>query len=395
MRSLPRNVWLLTISLSLFMSLSVFVIFLGGIIGQSLAPYASLSTLPVAMIVAGTATSIVPVVYIMSKIGRRRTFLGVCVYTITVIALAITALQIKSFYLFCLATFLFGVTTATMNQFRFAAIESVDKNLSATATSAVLIGGLVSAFLGPELATLGKDWFDTAFVGSFLLLSTCFVLAFLLLWFYQPNHTPKIKQQQSGRSLKIIIKQPVFIVAMSSAAVGYVIMSYIMTATPMSMHVIDGFSLAQTKFVIQSHVIAMFLPSLFTPIIVKLFGLSKMMMIGIMLYLICIVIGYTNHSLNSYWMALILLGLGWNFLFIGGTSLLPRAYHEDEKFKVQSVNDFLIFGMQAMASLSAGWFVFNFGWEVVLLSTVPLLLLQLSILLWWLKKKPTQSQIKS
>jgi len=385
MYKLPHNVWLLTISLALFMSLSIFVILLGGIIGQSLAPYASLSTLPVAMLVVGTAASIIPVNYIMSKIGRRRTFLGVCIYTIAIIALVIIALEVKAFYLFCLSTFLFGATTATMNQFRFAAIESVDKNLSATATSAVLIGGLVSAFLGPELAILGKDWFDTAFVGSFLLLSGCFIVAFLLLWFYQSSHAPlQAKQQQSGRSLKIIIKQPVFIIAISSAAVGYVVMSYIMTATPMSMHIIDGFSLMQTKFVIQSHVVAMFLPSLFTPMIVKLFGLRKMMIIGIILYLACIIIGY-SHSLHEYWVALILLGLGWNFLFIGGTSLLPRAYHQNEKFKVQSINDLLIFSMQGIASLSAGWFVFNFGWEVVLLSTVPLLLLQLLVLLWWLK----------
>ncbi|CAC9646595.1 Uncharacterized MFS-type transporter [uncultured Gammaproteobacteria bacterium] len=390
MYSLPRNVWLLAISLSLFMSLTVFLIFLGGIIGQSLAPNIGLSTLPVAMIAVGTASSIIPVVYIMSKIGRRRTFLGVCVYTIAVIALAIMALELKSFYLFCLSTFLFGVTAATMNQFRFAAIESVDENLSATATSAVLIGGLVSAFLGPELATLGKDWLDTAFVGSFLLLSICFIVAFLLLWFYRSDYVSEPEQKQSGRSLGVIIKQPVFIVAVSSAAVGYVIMSYIMTATPISMHVIDGFSLAQTKLVIQSHVIAMFLPSLFTPIVVKLFGLSKMMIIGIILYFACIIIGY-NHSLTNYWAALILLGLGWNFLFIGGTSLLPKAYHDIEKFKVQSVNDFLIFAMQAMALLSAGWFVFNFGWGVVLLSTIPLLLLQLSILWWWLRKKPTHA----
>uniref|UniRef100_UPI0034DF9593 MFS transporter n=1 Tax=Candidatus Thiodubiliella endoseptemdiera TaxID=2738886 RepID=UPI0034DF9593 len=323
---------------------------------------------------------------IMSKIGRRRTFLGVCIYTIAVIAFAIMALELKSFYLFCLATFLFGVTAATMNQFRFATIESVDKNLNATATSVVLIGGLVSAFLGPELAILGKDWFDTAFVGSFLLLSACFLFAFLLLWFYQSNQIPSIQQKQSGRSLRTIVKQPVFIIAISSATVGYVVMSYIMTATPMSMHIIDGFSLEQTKFVIQSHVIAMFLPSLFTPMVVKLFGLRKMMIIGIILYLACIVIGY-SHSLHEYWAALILLGLGWNFLFIGGTSLLPHAYHENEKFKVQSINDFLIFAMQGIALLSAGWFVFNFGWEVVLLSTVPLLLLQLLVLWWWLRNK--------
>ncbi len=391
---LPRNVWLLAVSLALFMSLPVFVVFLGGIIGQSLVANDNLSTIPVAMIVIGTASSVIPVVYIMSKIGRRRTFLWVCVYTIAVIALAIVALELKSFYLFCLATFLFGGTAATMNQFRFAAIESVETDLSATAASTVLIGGLVSAFLGPEIATLGKDWFDTTFVGSFLLLSSCFVVGFFLLWFYRSDCAikskpqPQQKQKQSGRSLGIIIKQPLFIIATSSAAVGYIVMSYIMTATPMSMHIIDEFSLVQTKFVIQSHVIAMFLPSLFTPIVVKLFGLSKMMIIGIVLCLSCVVIGY-GHSLNNYWLALILLGLGWNFLFIGGTSLLPKAYNSVEKFKVQSANDFLIFTMQAIAALSAGWLVFNFSWEIVLLSTVPLLLLQLSLLWWWLRNKPT------
>ncbi len=384
MFALPRNVWILTASLSLFMSLSVFVIFLGGIIGQSLAPVESLSTLPVAMIVVGTASGIIPINRIMSIIGRRRTFLGVCVYTLVIISLAITALIIESFYLFCMATFLFGITTATMNQFRFAAIESVSENLRATATSAVLIGGLVSAFLGPELATLGKDIFDTSFVGSFVLLSGCFFLAFAFLWFYQQTMVTDETQDIPARGLSVIIKQPVFIIAMSSAAVGYIVMSYIMTATPMSMHIIDNFSLEHTKFVIQSHVIAMFLPSLFTPFIVKLLGLSKMMIAGVLLYFVCIAIAYTGHALDNYWMALILLGLGWNFLFIGGTSLLPSTYHEHEKFKVQSLNDFLIFSLQAIASLSAGWFVFNFGWEVVLLSVLPLLILQFIMLTWWL-----------
>ena len=371
------------------MSLSVFVIFLGGIIGQTLAPSDSLSTLPVALLVVGTASGIIPINKIMSTFGRRKTFLGVCVYTLVIITLAISALEIQSFYLFCSAAFLFGITTATMNQFRFAAIESVEENLSATATSAVLIGGLVSAFLGPELATLGRDIFETDFVGSFVLLGGCFITAFVLLWFYQQTSILKPQQDEATRNLNTIIKQPVFIVAMSSAAVGYIVMSYLMTATPMSMHVIDGFSLEQTKFVIQSHVIAMFLPSLFTPFIVKILGLGKMMFTGVLLYVACIAIALSGHALDNYWISLILLGLGWNFLFIGGTSLLPKAYHEHEKFKVQSVNDFLIFSLQAIASLSAGWFVFNFGWEVVLLSVVPLLITQLMILLWWLNKKHT------
>ncbi len=387
MLTLPRNVWLLTAGLALFMSLSVFVIFLGGIIGQNLAPMDSLSTLPVALLVVGTASGIIPINRIMSIFGRRRTFLGVCIYTLGIIALAIVALNSQSFYLFCTATFLFGITTATMNQFRFAAIESVDHHLSATATSAVLIGGLISAYLGPEIAILGQDLFGTQFIGSFALLSLCFVLAFVLLWFYHPNHITSTNHPSSGRELRTIIKQRVFIVAMSSAAVGYVVMSYIMTATPMSMHVIDGFSLEHTKLVIQSHVIAMFLPSLFTPWIVKLLGLSKMMIVGVLLYFICVAIALSGHALDNYWIALILLGLGWNFLFIGGTSLLPQSYTESEKFKVQSVNDFLIFSLQAIASLSAGWFVFNYGWEVVLLSVVPLLIAQLLILLWWLRIK--------
>ncbi|MCH9646302.1 MAG: MFS transporter [Proteobacteria bacterium] len=384
---LPRNVWLLTGGLALFMSLSVFVIFLGGIIGQNLAPTDSLSTLPVALLVVGTASGIIPINRIMSRFGRRRTFLGVCIYTVGIISLAILALTSQSFYLFCTTTFLFGITIATMNQFRFAAIESVDQTLSATATSAVLIGGLISAYLGPEIALLGQDLASVQFVGSFALLSLCFVLAFILLWFYQPNHISTPTHVSSGRSLRNIIKQPVFIIAISSAAIGYVVMSYLMTATPMSMHVIDGFSLAHTKFVIQSHVIAMFLPSLFTPWIVRLMGLSKMMIVGVLLYFICVGIALSGHALNNYWIALILLGLGWNFLFIGGTSLLPQSYSDTEKFKVQSVNDFLIFSLQAIASLSAGWFVFNYGWEVVLLSVVPLLIAQLLILLWWLRIK--------
>ena len=383
MFALPRNVWILTASLSLFMSLSVFVIFLGGIIGQTLAPSDNLSTLPVALLVVGTASGIIPVNKVMSIFGRRKTFLGVCIYTLAIIALAITALQIQSFYLFCIATFLFGITTATMNQFRFAAIESMAHNLSATATSAVLIGGLVSAFLGPELATLGKNIFETTFIGSFVLLSGCFLVAFALLWFYQQTNIIEKSQDTPTRSLQTIIKQPVFIIAMSSAAVGYIVMSYLMTATPMSMHVIDGLSLEKTKFVIQLHVIAMFLPSLFTPIIVKFLGLRKMMLTGVLLYFVCVGIALSGHALDNYWIALILLGLGWNFLFIGGTSLLPQSYNENEKYTVQSANDFLIFSLQAIAALSAGWFVFNFGWEVVLLSVVPLLVIQLIILVLW------------
>lgn len=368
------------------MSLAVFIVFVGGIVGTTLATTKSLATLPVAMIVVGTASSIVPVVRLMAMFGRRKVFLGVCLLTIALIGLSIYALIMKSFVLFCVSSFGFGVTTATMNQFRFAAIESVDSTQTPTAAAIVLLGGLISAYLGTEVATLGKDWFDVEFSGSFLLLALMFVVAFFLLLMFSPAKKFNAKESYVKRKLIEIVKQGVFIVAVSSAITGYGVMSFIMTATPVSMHVMDGFSLEQTKYVIQSHVVAMFLPSLFTAFIVKYLGISRMMLVGTIILLSAVLVAYIDRFLGNYWIALILLGLGWNFLFIGGTSLLPRTYNENEKYKVQSLNDFLIFGFQAFAALSAGWFVFNFGWKITLLSATPLLGAQFILILWWLRR---------
>jgi MFS family permease len=385
MFQLPKNVWILTLSTALFMSLSVFMVFVGGIIGDSLTPVKSLSTLPVALGVVGTAFTIIPVIRLMSLYGRSKVFLGVCAYTIALIMVSIASLTIGSFVLFCLVSFGFGVTFATMYQFRFAAIESVKSDQRATAAAVVLLGGLASAYLGTEAATLGRDWFSVEFVGSFLLLALLMVVAFILLLFFKPAKKFSTQENRSKRSLSEIIKQSVFLIAVSSAITGYVAMSFIMTATPVSMHIMDGFSLEQTKQVIQSHVVAMFLPSLLTALIVKYLGISRMMLAGVILLFSAIIVAYIDRSLGNYWLALILLGLGWNFLFIGGTSLLPRAYNENEKYKVQSINDFLIFGFQAIAALSAGWFVFNYSWELTLLSVIPLLIAQLLLTLWWLK----------
>ena len=385
MLQLPKNVWILAISLALFMSLSVFMLFVGGIVGNTLATSKSLSTLPVATIVVGTALSIIPVIRLMSMFGRKKVFLSVCLYSIALIGLSIYSILIESFILFCFSSFCLGANVATMNQFRFAAIESVNTNQRTTATAVVLLGGLLAAYLGTEIATLGRDWFEVDFIGSFVLLALLFVAAFVLLCFFQPAEKFHEQVDKSKRPLIEIIKQGSFVVAVGAATTGYVVMSFVMTATPVSMHLMDGFSLENTKFVLQSHVIAMFLPSLFTAMIVKYLGLSRMMILGVILLLISVTIAYLDNSLNSYWWSLILLGLGWNFLFIGGTNLLPRSYNENEKFKVQSINDFVIFGFQAFAALSAGWFVFNYSWEITMLSVIPLLVFQLLLLLWWLK----------
>jgi len=391
MLQIPKNVWLLATCSAFFMSVAVVMVFVGGIIGNSLTHVKDLSTLPVAIIVVGTALAILPVNRLMSLFGRKRVFLSICLYTIATIGLGIYAIYTESFPLFCLSSFLLGATAATMYQFRFAAIESVQEEQRTTAIAIVLLGSLLSAYLGPEVATLGKNWFEIDFIGSFVLLALLFIPAFVLLCFFQPVEKLHEQVEKSRRPLIEIIKQDSFIVAASAATTGYVVMSFVMTATPVSMHVMDGFSLEHTKFVIQSHVIAMFLPSLFTAMIVKYLGLSRMMILGVVILIISVTTAYLDQSLNSYWWSLMLLGLGWNFLFIGGTNLLPRSYNENEKFKVQSVNDFMIFGFQAFAALSAGWFVFNFSWEVTMLSVIPLLAFQLLLLLWWLKHNKQES----
>lgn len=386
MFNLPKNVWILTACQSLFMSLSVFMVFVAGIIGSGLSPIKSLSTLPVATIVVGTAISVIPVIKLMSIFGRKKVFLSVCIYTILIIGLSILSIIYELFFLFSFSSLCLGASVATMMQFRFAAIESVDPEKRPLATAVVILGGLISAFIGTEIATLGKNYFETDFVGSFTILAFLFVIAFILMSFFKPAVKFKEQTSQSKRSLFDIIKQGSFLVAVSAATTGYVVMSFIMTATPVSMHVMDGFSLHQTKVVLQSHVIAMFLPSLFTAFLLKYIGLTRIMLLGVALFFTSIFIAFSSHALSYYWWSLVLLGLGWNFLFIGGTNLLPKSYNENEKFQVQSINDFLIFGLQALAALSAGWFVFNFGWEVVLISTIPLLFFQLFILIWWLKK---------
>ncbi|MEQ8364119.1 MAG: MFS transporter [Cyclobacteriaceae bacterium] len=387
MVSLPRNVWLLTIAQSLMMAVSSMVVFAGGLIGTKLAPVDKLSTLPIACMVIGTACAVVPVTFLMKRLGRKRSFIFILIYSILISLLAAYTIYLQAFYLFCASTFLFGVTNACVMQFRFAAMESVTPELIPNAASSVLLGGIAAAFIGPEAAVFGKDLFSTEFLGSFLILALLFATALVVLLGFKNPKIEFVEFENTPRTMKVISKQPVFWVAILSAAVGYMIMSFIMTATPVSMHVMDGHSLSQTKWVIQSHIVAMYLPSIFAAWIVKKLGITKMMIYGLIAYLICLAIAYSGHHLGNYWISLILLGIGWNFLFIGGTTLLPQSYLPNERFKVQAFNEFMVFGTQAIASLSAGWIVYAVGWETMLLFTLPIIFLQLIVILRWSPSK--------
>ncbi len=387
MNRLPKNVWILTIAQALMLSVSSMVVFVGGLVGTHLAPFENLATLPVASVVVGTAVTIPPVTLLMNTIGRRRSFFIIGIYSVLVALLASYAISISNFYLFCLSTFLFGATYSCVMQFRFASMESVNEELIPRAASMVLVGGIAAAFLGPEIAVFGKDLLNVEFAGSFILLAGLFVIAMLFLTGFRNPIPQEVGTQDKQRSLKEIFKQRVFWVAILSATIGYAVMSFIMTATPVSMHVMDGHSLSHTKWVIQSHIVAMFLPSLITAWIINKLGLPKMMITGLIAYLICIAIAFAGKHLENYWVSLVLLGIGWNFLFIGATTLLPQCYKPSERFKVQAVNDFVIFGTQAVASLSAGWFIFAVGWKILLLINLPFILFQLVVILKWQGKR--------
>ncbi|MEP5611990.1 MAG: MFS transporter [Cyclobacteriaceae bacterium] len=375
MKGLSKNVWVLTVGLSLMLSCSSLVVFLGGIIGTELAPSGELSTLPVASIIVGTALFTIPVALLMKKLGRRATFLLMFTISIGFSLLGAYSIYVSSFYLFCFSLLLMGMSIATLNQFRFAAMESVKVDLIPLAASTVLLGGIAAAYIGPEVALAGRTLLSVEYVGSFLLLSGLFALGLVTVSFYRNTQQSEENKKESGRSLSTIVRQPVFLAAVASAAVGYAIMSFIMTATPVSMHVMDGHSLEDTKWVIQSHILAMFLPSLVSGYFIKKIGNVKMIFIGIVAFVVCKAIAYSGHQVAHYWWSLLLLGVGWNFLFIGGTTLLPFSYETNERFKVQAVNDFIIFGTQAISALSAGFIVHALGWETLLLISIPFLVI--------------------
>ncbi len=391
MNIMPKNVWTLTIAQALMMSMNSLNVFVGGLVGNEMAPDPKLATLPVASIVVGTALSTVPVAAMMKHLGRKWTFLLVAVYSVLIALLAAYAIYLQEFYFFVICTFLLGLNAATLLQYRFAAMESVPGALIPKAASYVLLGGVASAFIGPEVAIAGKDLFAIAFVGSYVLLAGIFVLAGLVLLGYENNQITPHLESGEQRSLIEICRNPVFWVAVIGATVGYAVMTFIMTATPVSMHVMDGINLSDTKWTIQSHIVAMFVPSIITGWLIEKLGIAKMMIAGLLIYLVCIVVAYSGHGFHHYFGALLLLGVGWNFLFVGGTALLPQAYRTTERYKVQGLNELIVFSVQAVAGLSAGWVVFSLGWERLLLMTLPLILIQFGVILFWLKKKGKNS----
>ncbi|UZE96744.1 MFS transporter [Alkalimarinus alittae] len=383
MKTLPFNVWLLMVVGSIAMTAAPMVVFTGGFIGAALAPSSSLATLPVAILVVGTAVAVIPVAFLMQRIGRKRAFLLGSFISTCGALLSAFSISTQSFWGFCGGIFFLGAGLAFVQQYRFAAMESVEPNKMASAAARVLLGGLIAAYVGPEISLASKDVLATPYAGGFVILAVLYLGGSALILLYKPNPIPVAEHKNKGRGLSVIAAQPLFWAAVLSAAVGYAVMSFIMTATPLSMHTQMGHSLEDTKWVIQSHIMAMFLPSFFSGWLVGRFGSSNIMLAGVFTFVLCIIIGFVDQSLMNYWASLVLLGIGWNFLFVGGTALLPQSYREGEQFKAQGFNEFFVFGLQAVASLSSGWVLYTLGWQALLVICVPLLFVVVLAIYCW------------
>jgi MFS family permease len=390
-----RNIPILSVSQALASCGPAILVLLGGIIGAEIAPRPTLATLPMALMVVGTAIFTIPAAMIMKAIGRRRGFTGAAIMAGLAALLLAYATSQENFLLFCIGTVFIGANGAFMVQYRFAASESVAPQFAGKAVSFTLLGGVAAGFLGPEIVKWSKDWLPAAglYVGSFVSLAILYALAALNLSFLKDILLLGFEDQQAERPLIEIVSQPTYQVAVLAAVVAYGVMVFVMTAAPIQMHNLSGFSLNQTALVIQSHIIAMYLPSLATGVLLERLGLLRVMLMGVASLMASVSVGFFSLGFAGYWATLVLLGLGWNFLFVGATVLLTRSYLPGERFKAQATNDFAVFGVQALGSLSAGTILFVAGWETLTLVTIPfLLLIFLAILLLRQRLLPAASQ---
>jgi len=355
---------------------AIVLVTLGGIIGSGLAGNRALATLPVSVMVISVAATTIPATLLMRAIGRK---FGSALASLSAAAsalLAAYAVTVSSFPLFIAATAIFGINMAFTQQYRYAAVESVKHNHAGRAISIVLFGAIGGAFVGPELVKHAPSWLgDVPYVGTLMAVAALYVVQSLLFLLLGPLRGEEHgTTMQSHRPLAQIVRQKVFIVAVLGGTVAYGVMTLIMTATPLSMHINDGFSLEVTANVIRGHVLGMYVPSLVSGLLIERLGTVRMMTVGAMALLAAALLGLQGQSIMHYWFALVMLGVGWNFLYVGGTTMLTLTYSMAERFKAQAVNEFSVFGTSAIASLLAGTVMYYYGWYTLVLVPIPLLL---------------------
>ena len=374
---LNKNLFILSVGQIFSFTSPVVSVLLSGIIGSSMTDINYLATLPTALMIVGTAFGSLIASKIMKMKGRKFGFSLASIINSLFSLFCAYAILINSFELFCLGNLIIGLSVAFAQQYRFAASESVEKSNIPKAISLILLLGIVASLLGANIVSITKDFHQTTYVGSYIAMTLLTIIPFFFFVFYKNEEKIESKIIKSQKSIFELLSNKNIQLSILSAGIGYTTMSTLMTATPISMNMMHGFSLFSTGIVLQMHVVGMFLPSLLTGDLIKIFGHKKMIYSGIIILLITIIIHFNFETYYGYMIGLVLLGIGWNFLFVSGTSLLVVSYNKEDKFLAQGVNDFVVFSSQALGSLSAGIILFSTSWQTLNLICLPLLIILL------------------
>jgi len=372
MQTTSKNVLVLASCQALNVTGNVTLISLNGLAGHVLADNKALATLPVTAWVLGSALATMPVSLLMHRVGRARGFMLGAVIGMLGAVLCAAAIQLHDFWLFCAGNFVCGAYNAGAGYYRFAAADSATADGKERAISLVLTGGLIGGVLGPEASKITKDLLATPFLGSYASLLVLQALVILLVQQLQIPPLTKAEQAEGGRPLGTLARQPVYLVAVLAGSVAYAVMNLLMTATPLAMQSCHH-SYSDSAFVIEWHVLGMYAPAFFTGSLIKRFGVLEIMLTGVALNLACVGIALSGVDLPHFWTALVLLGIGWNFLFVGGTTLLTEAYTPVERAKAQGLNDAVMFASMGVSSASAGLLVTSAGWQMVNYASLPFL----------------------
>ena len=356
------------------------VVLLGGIITSQIMLKDSLATVPMTLMIIGIAISAPIASRFMSIWGRQKGFLFSSLLSCLALIICSIAIYLENFFIFALGNFLIGSSQAFIHQYRFAASESVAKEFIPRSISIILLLGIVSALLSSNFAEYFKDFFPSnLFLGSYIFLSFTAIIPFFVLLFYKETKTSNNQSKFEIETIFKLLKNMKIIQSIVSAGIGYFTMAIIMTATPLHMHLVNKFTLFETSIVIQLHVIGMFLPSLFSGDLIKKFGNTNIIYTGVIILFLSVLINTFFDVYYSYMLGLILLGIGWNFLFVSGSSLLVVSYEEKDKFTAQGLNDFIVFSTQGIGSLSAGFLLYFSNWTIINLLCVPLLIIVLVV----------------
>ena len=376
-----KNVVILAACQALLFTGNVILIALNGLVGFSFAADKSLATLPITTFVVGAAVSTIPASMWMRHVGRRAGFMSGATIGLFGALLSTYAVYISSFWALCTGTALMGIYSAFGQYYRFAAADVASASFKSKAISLVMAGGIAGGILGPESTKLTRDLAAPEFIASYASMIGFCLLALILLWFIDIPPLSQEQKKEQGRPLSRIMRQPVFVVAVLAATIGYGVMNLIMTATPLAMsHHQHPFN--DAAFVIEWHVIGMFAPSFFTGSLIDRFGVYRIMLFGAALMAICVVAALSGIGLLNFWVALVLLGVGWNFLFVGGTTLLTEAYAPAERAKTQAANDFIVFSTVAASSLLSGSLLYHYSWQTVNYAALPFITLVALAIVW-------------